>query len=75
MSVLADAAAGGAWERVGEALKWAGREDASGARRHVVALLARRDYATVSAYLRIDESETADLRSMLVEQWGEPNHD
>jgi hypothetical protein len=72
--LIIDAAIGGEWEMIGDAITRAGQEDASGYRRHLVTLLRECDFPTVARALNISEDEAAAMRARLVTAWGDPDN-
>lgn len=69
--IIVDGALGNAWEYLGAAIRRAGGEDSSGYRRHLSAALARREFASVAAELKITEAEAEELRAHFVADFGD----
>jgi hypothetical protein len=63
MSLQIDAVLSGPWEVIGEAIRAAGQEDASGYRRLLVRWMANRKWELVARSLGITEDEAKELRN------------
>jgi hypothetical protein len=61
-TITIDAAVGGVYETIGQMLQNVGKEDASGARRHYVALLINKDYEPLCRDLNVSLASAEVLR-------------
>jgi hypothetical protein len=61
-TITIDAAVGGIYEVIGEILRNAGLEDASGARRHYLSLLVNKDYEPLCRDLDLSLASAEVLR-------------
>lgn len=72
MTLIVDSATSGPWESLGEVIRRAGQEDASGSRRMYARWLGSKDFAKIETALGITRAEAEALREEFVTAFGEP---